>query len=533
MIIERAWAMPSKNTFEIKPIKDLLSEEVNLSGLWIDPFANRNKLASITNDLNPEYDTNYHLDALDFLKLFDNESVDGVLYDPPFCYDDKTYLFTQNGWKPIKEVSMDDSVATLNIMSDKLEWQKPTEVIHKPYNGQMVSIESQSISLLVTPNHRCFVKNSFYGSYHWVIAQDLFSRTNKQYFKKACSWDAPEKDYFILPEVQFVKSNRYGEKYKPAKKIPMEAWLKFLGLYLTEGSYSPARRKGGRYDYRIRISQIHPNVRQELEGIIKAIGFNYYSSDADYSIYDKQLWTYLQQFGYSYDKYIPAEIKALAPKQLQILIDYLIMGDGENVKYSKFNCTTQKYYPYSSKIFRTTSTRLRDDFCEVAIKCGYAISIHKPRQRDQKHAPVWSVKLLKAKSYSVRKEQCDKDVAFNGVVYCVSVPNATLLVMRKGRIFWCGNSPRQCSECYKSVGREVTSETTRASFWGNQKKEISRIVKPGGKVITFGWNSGGIGKTLGFEIKRILLVPHGGWHNDTICTVEVKTLKGDIGDIHV
>ena len=83
-------------------------------------------------------------------------------------------------------------------------------------------------------------------------------------------------------------------------------------------------------------------------------------------------------------------------------------------------------------------------------------------------------------------------------------------------------SPRQVTECYQGVGRNVTSETTRASFWGNQKKEISRIVKPGGKVITFGWNSGGIGRKYGFEITRILLVPHGGWHNDTICTVEVK-----------
>ena len=27
-------------------------------------------------------------------------------------------------------------------------------------------------------------------------------------------------------------------------------------------------------------------------------------------------------------------------------------------------------------------------------------------------------------------------------------------------------------------------------------------------------------------IERILLVPHGGWHNDTICTVEVKTREG-------
>ena len=83
-------------------------------------------------------------------------------------------------------------------------------------------------------------------------------------------------------------------------------------------------------------------------------------------------------------------------------------------------------------------------------------------------------------------------------------------------------SPRQITECYQGVGLSTTNETTRASFWGNQKKEISRIVKPGGKVISFGWNSGGIGQKYGFEIKRILLVPHGGWHNDTICTVEIK-----------
>ena len=86
-------------------------------------------------------------------------------------------------------------------------------------------------------------------------------------------------------------------------------------------------------------------------------------------------------------------------------------------------------------------------------------------------------------------------------------------------------SPRQVAECYKGFGREVTSMTTRASFWGEIKKEISRIVRPNGKCITFGWNSGGVGKSLGFDITRILLVPHGGWHNDTICTVERKCIE--------
>ncbi len=83
-------------------------------------------------------------------------------------------------------------------------------------------------------------------------------------------------------------------------------------------------------------------------------------------------------------------------------------------------------------------------------------------------------------------------------------------------------SVRQISECYKQVGREVHMEDTQSSFYGNRKKEVARIIKPNGIVICFGWNSGGVGKTLGFEMKEILLTPHGGCHNDTISTVERK-----------
>lgn len=83
-------------------------------------------------------------------------------------------------------------------------------------------------------------------------------------------------------------------------------------------------------------------------------------------------------------------------------------------------------------------------------------------------------------------------------------------------------SPRQVSECYKKMGKTVNTKTTQSSFWSNLKKEISRITKINGIAITCGWNSGGIGKSYGFRIEEILLVPHGGWHNDTIITVERK-----------
>ena len=83
-------------------------------------------------------------------------------------------------------------------------------------------------------------------------------------------------------------------------------------------------------------------------------------------------------------------------------------------------------------------------------------------------------------------------------------------------------SPRQVSECYKKLGKTVNMETTQSSFWGNLKKEIARVTKANGIVISFGWNTNGIGKTKGFEILEILTVAHGGQHNDTLCTVERK-----------
>lgn len=83
-------------------------------------------------------------------------------------------------------------------------------------------------------------------------------------------------------------------------------------------------------------------------------------------------------------------------------------------------------------------------------------------------------------------------------------------------------SPRQVSESYKKLNRTVNMQTTQASYWSKQKQEIARILKPNGICISCGWNSNGIGKMRGFECLEILLVAHGGNHNDTIVTVERK-----------
>lgn len=77
-------------------------------------------------------------------------------------------------------------------------------------------------------------------------------------------------------------------------------------------------------------------------------------------------------------------------------------------------------------------------------------------------------------------------------------------------------SPRQIAECYNDVGLDINREDTQASWWTQIKEEVRRVTAPGATVITCGWQSGGVGLTK----RHIRLVAHGGWHDDTIVTVE-------------
>jgi len=83
LIINRVWAMPNKWTFQIPPIKELLNRYVGDGKGWIDPFAGENSPAEITNDIEGR-GANFQMDALDFLRSRENDSINGVLFDPPY-----------------------------------------------------------------------------------------------------------------------------------------------------------------------------------------------------------------------------------------------------------------------------------------------------------------------------------------------------------------------------------------------------------------------------------------------------------------
>ena len=84
-------------------------------------------------------------------------------------------------------------------------------------------------------------------------------------------------------------------------------------------------------------------------------------------------------------------------------------------------------------------------------------------------------------------------------------------------------SPRQISESYKGIGKEVTTQDTQnARLYKRVRDAMDLIIPVGGIVLSFGWNSNGMGKNRGYEIIEVMIVAHGAAHNDTICMAERK-----------
>ena len=57
MELRTSWAMPNKNTFSIKPIREMIDKYVKDANVIVDPYSNSSRIGTIRNDIDKQYDT--------------------------------------------------------------------------------------------------------------------------------------------------------------------------------------------------------------------------------------------------------------------------------------------------------------------------------------------------------------------------------------------------------------------------------------------------------------------------------------------
>ncbi|RLF04971.1 MAG: hypothetical protein DRJ64_06175 [Thermoprotei archaeon] len=365
------------------------------------------------------------------------------------CYDEKTEVLTKNGWKKFSRVNYSDEICTLNPKTDKIEFQKPIKIFRYDYKGKMYRLKTKRVDLLVTPNHKLFVKPGDVRNlkpFSLKEAQFLFGKSKQ--FKKDGIWVGKNEEYFTLPAIRVKHGNQYwrGFRNKEEKQIPMKAWLKFFGFWIAEGCVS--KGKGG--DYNIYLSSGNKELLSEMKKLLESFGYNVYQDNKRKKIRvrDYQLFHYLKQFGKSHERFIPSEIKLLSKELLEILFKYYLKGDG-NV-YGRKN---------KGLMASTSSVRLRDDLQEIALKIGISAYYKLDRKKGtllnsltyknktyKQKNDTWKIYFIRRNKHLVSSSTIKKWkyieswVNFKGKVYSLAVPNHVIYVRRNGIPVWCGNS---------------------------------------------------------------------------------------------
>ncbi len=80
----RAFSMGNAETFSLPPVSRLLDRWLIGACVVVDPFARNSHRGTVTNDLNPTTDADYHMLAEDFVEQGLSIVADVVLFDPPY-----------------------------------------------------------------------------------------------------------------------------------------------------------------------------------------------------------------------------------------------------------------------------------------------------------------------------------------------------------------------------------------------------------------------------------------------------------------
>ena len=353
------------------------------------------------------------------------------------CYDDKTEVLTNNGWKLFKDVLPDDEICTLSSESE-IEYHKPIQSFIYDYDGELIHFKSLKSDLMVTPNHRMLYADKHNHKHGFVNAED-YSITKHPIPNKG-TWRGGKysASIFELPAIKSEwKSGNYGSnqiKKWDAIAIDMMTWVKFLGLWLSEGSVDNINI-ATTHGYRVTISQTKEHNLKYIEEILNSMPFKWVYDGKNFIICNKQLWTYMKQFGKQKDRYVPTYVKDLGADYIAAFLDALWLGDGSVHKTS------------GQSVYYTTSKQLADDVQELLVKAGYQASMHqrKPRiskigDRTVNSSMICYEVSVRFSAYTYLNDKISKRVPYRGKVYCLEVPNNTMMVRRNGYTLWCGNS---------------------------------------------------------------------------------------------
>lgn len=365
-------------------------------------------------------------------KLTDNELL--VELCGRNCYDKETEVLTETGWVKFPELPQGVPIATYNRATGMVEYQVPTDYIQKKYTGAMYRVDSRSVSLRVTEDH------------------DIWHGDRSRWWSFSPAREVAGQSYRLLRTAPYA-----GDEFvEPFWEVPADkslAWATFLGYLVTEGYVFDGRGRGT--GSRVTLFQ-KPAKAGPILACLAELGFTpRVQTDARNGVFQitvgntRLAQALLPWAGVlSHHKRLPNHVFNWPMGVRAALVNAMMAGDGTVTN--------------GHRVFYTSSPGLAEDMQRLLTLSGKPGSLHNV-QRVQRETgfssrhPSYTVRECERNEVTINKhgvahdwweETSDEDV------YCVTVPNRTLLVRRDRKVVVCAN-------CYHSYGAKAGKKTNR------------------------------------------------------------------------
>ena len=367
-----------------------------------------------------------------------SESISQNPLDVISCHDSKTQVLTDRGFKFFSELDGSERLATVNPETAELFFEVPTQIIHSHYQGLMYCVTNQSLNFRITPEHKMLIrkwnerKRTLNERYEFIKAKDLGWYVG---LMNRVQWNsAIQKETFTLPGV-----NHKLKEQRESKDIDLKAWVRFLGIYLAEGTMLKRDQKVGVVSYKVQIAAFKEREKTIVRETLKEIGITPLELVDRFTFHNRRLYEAMESLELAGvkagKKFVPAFIFLL---HAEIIREFLVghfAGDG---------CEQ-----HGMRAHYTSSPKLASDLQALIFISGdeTRMSVRQARSStmtDGRHVvgtlPEHRVSVCERKTLAIERRETYFTEEYDGDVFCAEMPTYhTLVTYREGKILISGS----------------------------------------------------------------------------------------------
>lgn len=397
------------------------------------------------------------------------------------CLSEDTEILTSEGWKGYEDIKVGEEIKTFNLKTGKIENKNVLKMFKRDYKGEMYNLKNRIQDQLISPEHRIVRKNFNSDSFVLEKIEDTVKL----------------KSPFIVPVA--------GENGNKDAKITDEQ-IKLMAWIIAEGT---VERPGDNYRscHRVSIYQSKNKNKENYDEIVSLLDhfkleYSTYSSVGLGSAVErlridaKKIYDWFKTRDNIH--FIPECLVNMSQRQSQLFLETYLRADGiEDCKIA------------------TTDPELLNGLQIIAVNAGYGFTVRERKPTIGKKI-IYILRLIKHRETYIQKV---KKIKYDGVVWCPTTENETVVARRNGKVFITGNCP------FTNVTLDLKPASTFANqsviIGGSPQKETYSEFEEEMKMLDKAFYTTMIkgdksGRPFSFPIPTINITPDFPWNDPAL-----------------